>query len=82
MALTLKENSKMFSLILIGAMMIVPFFVHETIFTIWHWKRRYRAERSEVWGAILVIETPGWFKIVYWFRYILPDWRGTGRYLD
>src|SRR6267143_6852131 len=61
-ALTLKENSKMFPLILIGAMMIVPFFMHETIFTIWHWKRRYRGEHSDLWGAILVIETSGWFK--------------------
>src|SRR6267378_1863471 len=77
-----KENSKMIPLILIGIMMIIPFFIHETIFTIWHWKRRYRGEHSDLWGAILVIESSGWFKIVYWFRHILPDWRGTGRYSD
>jgi len=77
-----RENSKLIPLVLIGFMMIVPFFIHEALFTIWHWKRRYRGEHSDLWGAILVIETSGWFKIVYWFRHILPDWRGTGRYSD
>ena len=69
-------------IIFAGFMMIVPSFFHETVFTIWHWKRRYRGEHSDLWGAILVIETSGWFKIVYWLRHILPDWRGTGRYSD
>lgn len=75
-------NSKIIPLIVIGFIMIIPFFIHETIFTIWHWKRRYRGEHSDLWGAILVIESSGWFKIVYWFRHILPDWYGKGRYLD
>ncbi len=82
LVLSVKENSKIIPLVFIGAIMIVPFLVHETIFTIWHWKRRYRGEHSDLWGALLVIETSGWFKIVYWFRHILPDWRGTGRYSD
>ncbi len=77
-----KEKAAEIPLILIGVMMIVPFFIHETIFTVWHWKRRYRGEHSDLWGALLVIETSGWFKIVYWFRHIIPDWRGTGRYAD
>lgn len=60
--------------------LIFPFILYLNIFTIWHWKRRYRGERSELWGAVLLIETSGWFKIVYWFRHIIPDWRGSGRY--
>lgn len=76
----LKEKQFEVFLILIGVALIVPFLFHETVFTIWHWKRRYRGEHSDLWGALLVIETSGWFKIVYWFRHILPDWRGTGRY--
>ena len=75
-----EENSIKIPLILIGFMMLIPFLIHETVFTIWHWKRRYRGAHSDLWGALLVIETSGWFKIVYWFRHILPDWRGTGRY--
>jgi hypothetical protein len=75
-----KEISIRVPVVLIGILMLVPFFIHETIFTVWHWKRRYRGEHSDLWGALLVIEASGWFKIVYWFRHILPDWRGTGRY--
>jgi len=56
---------------LLGYLVLVP---------IWHWKDRYRGEHSDLWGALLVIEVSGWFKIVYWFRHILPDWRGRGRY--
>lgn len=79
---SLKEELPKYMTIFIGFMMIIPWFLHETVFTIWHWKRRYRGKHSDLWGAILVIETSGWFKIVYWFRHILPDWRGTGRYSD
>ncbi len=77
-----KENFEMLPLIFIGILMLIPFFMHETVFTVWHWKRRYRGEHSDLWGAILVIETPGWFKIVYSSRHILPDWHGSGRYSD
>jgi hypothetical protein len=63
-----------------AAIMIVPLFFYICILTIWHWKRRYRGKHSDLWGAILLIETSGWFKIIYWFRHILPDWRGRGRY--
>jgi hypothetical protein len=65
----------------LGAFILIfPFILYLNIFTIWHWKRLYRGERSELWGAVLLIETSGWFKIIYWFRHILPDWRGSGRY--
>lgn len=63
-----------------AAVLIIPFVFYLNILTIWHWKRRYRGEKSDLWGALLLIETSGWFKIIYWFRHILPDWRGSGRY--
>jgi hypothetical protein len=64
----------------LAAVAIIPIIFYVNILTIWHWKRRYRGEKSELWGALLLIKTSGWFKIVYWFRHILPDWRGSGRY--
>ena len=64
----------------LAAILIIPFIFYLNILTVWHWKRRYRGEKSDLWGAILLIETSGWFKIIYWFRHILPDWRGSGRY--
>ena len=63
-----------------AVVLFIPFVVYINILTIWHWKRRYRGEKSDLWGAILLLETSGWFKIIYWFRHILPDWRGSGRY--
>ena len=77
-----KRTEYVIPLIQIGGLMMFPFLIHETIFTVWHWKRRYRGKHSDLWGAILVLEISGWFKIVYWLRHILPDWRGTGRYSD
>lgn len=66
--------------VVVGILLAVPWFFFVVIMTIWHWKYRYRGGHSDLWGAILVVESSGWFKIVYWFRHILPDWRGTGRY--
>lgn len=81
-----EQSSSLISLkvmLSLGAFILIfPFILYLNIFTIWHWKRRYRGEKSELWGALLLIETSGWFKIVYWFRHILPDWRGSGRYAD
>jgi len=71
LGLIFKENFEMLPLIFIGILTLIPFFMHETVLTVW--QRRYRGEHSGLWGAILVIETPGWFKIVYCFRHILPD---------
>lgn len=78
------EKSSLTKVILFffAAILIVPFVFYLNILTIWHWKRRYRGEKSDLWGAVLVIETSGWFKIIYWFRHILPDWHGAGRYAD
>lgn len=65
-----------------AAMLIIPLFIYVVLLTIWHWKQRYRGEHSDLWGAVLLVETSGWFKIIYWFRHIIPDWRGTGRYAE
>jgi hypothetical protein len=69
------------SLIVIGVLLAIPFIFYLNILTVWHWKRRYRGKHSDLWGAILLIETSGWFKIIYWVRHIVPDWRGSGRYV-
>ena len=63
-----------------GAVLIVPFFFYVYLLPIWHWKDRYRGGNSYLWGAILVIETTGWGKLIYWFRHIIPDWKADGRY--
>jgi hypothetical protein len=47
---------------------------------LWHWKDRYRGRHSDLWGALLLIETTGWFKLVYLVRHLIPDIRNTGRY--
>jgi cytochrome bd-type quinol oxidase subunit 2 len=64
----------------IGAVCIIPVVVYLVILTLWHWKGRYRGEHSNLWGAMLVIETSGWSKLIYLFRHIIPDARKTGRY--
>jgi len=64
----------------LGFLCFAPFLVYLVLVPIWHWKDRYRGEHSDLRGALLVIEVSGWFKVVYWFRHILPDWRGRGRY--
>jgi hypothetical protein len=66
--------------VVLGILLLAPLLFYLVILTIWHWKERYIGDHSNLWGALLLIETSGWFKIVYWFRHILPDWRGTGRY--
>jgi len=65
---------------ILGSIALAPGVVYLVIFTIWHWKSRYRGAHSDLWGALLLIETSGWFKLVYLFRHIIPDARGTGRY--
>jgi hypothetical protein len=64
----------------LGGLTVVPVVFYFIFLTLWHWKGRYRGEHSDLWGGLLVIETSGWFKLVYLFRHILPDARGTGRY--
>ena len=62
----------------VGALGVVPAFFYLIFLS--NWKARYRGTHSNLWGAVLVIETSGWFKLVYLFRHLIPDARGTGRY--
>lgn len=64
----------------LGGLAVLPAFVYLFLLTSWHWKGRYRGSHSDLWGGLLLLETSGWFKVVYLFRHIVPDARGTGRY--
>jgi hypothetical protein len=66
-------------LMVVGALAIVPFVLYLAILPVLHWKDGYRGRNSSLWGALLVIETSGWFKIVYWLRHLLPDYRRARR---
>ena len=66
--------------IVLAILCILPCFVYGYVLTILHWKARYKGNRSDLWGTLLLLETSGWFKIVYLFRHILPDLKGRGRY--
>jgi len=63
-----------------GGLAVVPGLVYVVLMTIWHWKGRYRGARSDLWGALLIIEASGWFKVIYLVRHIIPDARQSGRY--
>jgi len=60
-----------------AALLIIPAVLYIYVLTLWHWKDRYRGKHSDLWGALLLLETTGWFKIVYVFRHILPEERGA-----
>jgi hypothetical protein len=65
-----------------GLILAFPGVIYCSVVVIWHWKTRYRGRHSDLWGALLLLETTGWFKLIYVLRHILPDARGTGRYVD
>lgn len=67
---------------MIGLVLTAPLIVWLAVIPILHWKDRYIGQRSGLWGGILVVETSGWSKLVYWFRHVLPDWRQADRYKD
>lgn len=64
-----------------GILLTLPFIVHANLLVIWHWKSRYRGRHSKLWGMLILLEQTGWFKLVYIFRHVLPDYRNRGRYL-
>ncbi|HET7024697.1 MAG TPA: hypothetical protein VFI39_05790 [Gemmatimonadales bacterium] len=64
----------------IGILGLLPLMFHLFMIPVWHWRERYRGAHPDLWGALLVIETSSWSKLIYWFRHVLPDWRGRGRY--
>jgi len=63
-----------------GVLLIIPGFLYWYVLTIWHWKDRYKGKHSDLWGALLLIETSGWFKLIYLFRHLLPDALESGRH--
>jgi hypothetical protein len=75
------EGATALTLLISGAMFLIPFTLHCNLLAIWHWKERYRGDHSFLWGALFIVETTGWFKLIYLFWHILPDRRGTGRYV-
>jgi hypothetical protein len=68
------------AVIAVGVLLFVPGAIYLILVTVWHWKERYRGKHSDLWGGLILLETTGWFKIVYLFRHIIPDARRTGRY--
>jgi hypothetical protein len=67
-------------LVFMGLLLFLPGALYMILVTIWHWKERYRGKHSDLWGGLILLETTGWFKLVYLFRHIIPDARGMGRY--
>jgi hypothetical protein len=63
-----------------AALLFLPAFFYIYVVVVWHWKDRYRGTHSDLWGALILLENSGWFKLVYVFRHIVPDMRQTGRY--
>ena len=63
-----------------GILLILPAFLYVYVTVIWHWKDRYRGKHSDLWGALILLETSGWMKIVYFLRHIIPDMYQSGRY--
>jgi ABC-type dipeptide/oligopeptide/nickel transport system permease subunit len=76
----LKEGNIREGIAIFGAILALPCFIYAYILTILHWKERYVGDKSTLWGILLLIETTGWFKLVYIFRHIIADINQTGRY--
>jgi len=74
------ERTARLPLVLTGVALFVPGAIYLLLVTMWHWKERYRGKHGDLWGGLILLETTGWFKLVYLFRHIIPDARGTGRY--
>jgi hypothetical protein len=82
-ALLVPSTDWLYALVaLAGFLLMAPFFFHLNLLAIWHWKGRYLGTHSKLWGALLIFEATGWFKLFYLFRHVLPDRRKTGRYSE
>jgi hypothetical protein len=66
----------------LACLSMLPFFFFAVMIPVWHWKHCYRGKHDELWGALLILETSGWFKIIYWFRHVRPDMKRRGRYIN
>ena len=65
---------------IIAMFLVLPAVFFGFVLTILHWKARYQGRHSDFWGVVLIIETSGFFKLVYFLRHLLPDMYGWGRY--
>lgn len=63
-----------------AVLFILPAFFYTYVVTLWHWKDRYRGDHSDLWGALILLETSGWMKVVYLFRHLIPDMRKSRQY--
>jgi hypothetical protein len=79
-AFTAGERSIAIGAIIAAVLLFLPFLVHGTLLALWHWKSRYRGKHSMLWGALLVLEASGWFKLIYLIRHVLADHQKKGRY--
>jgi hypothetical protein len=68
------------ALVVSGVLLMVPGMIWVNLLPFMHWAKRYNGRHNTLWLCLLVFETTGWFKLLYIFRHVLPDWRGTGRY--
>jgi len=64
----------------VGVLLMLPAILYVYVLTIWHWKERYRGDHSDLWGALILLEVSGWFKLVYILRHVIADARHKGRY--
>ena len=67
-------------LVVLAMLSVLPCFIYAYVLTILHWKSRYRGSNSDMWGVLLLLDTSGWFKLIYIIRHIRPDMRCRGRY--
>jgi len=82
LALFLGPSSARAGCAVFGAVLVAPVMIHGTLLTLWHWKSRYRGKHSKLWGALLLLETSGWLRLVYLLRHVVADRRNRGRYRE
>jgi hypothetical protein len=68
------------TLLLIGASAVVPAATYVLVLAFWHWWTRYRGKHSGLWGVLLVLEWSGLTKVLYLFRHVIADSKGSGLY--
>ena len=68
--------------IISGLVLFIPFIIYLYVLVILHWKYRYRGNHSDLWGVLILIETSGFFKLIYMLRHILPDIFNKWRYVN
>ncbi len=69
-------------LVLIGVLLCLPLMLCIQLIPLYHWKDRYIGHNSNFWGALIVLDTSSLFKLFYWIRHVLADWKNRGRYVE